>query len=203
MWIDVQQNTENWFQLRVGKITSSNFSKIMANEDKAFGDPAKKYAQKVALEIVTQKRDGTDSFKNAYMDRGNDLEPVARELYEIETFCEVTNGGFNVNGKFGDSPDGNVGKKGCIEIKCVVANTHWERLKRGGFDTSYKWQIHGHIWLGEKQWCDYVSYCPEMPESKRLYIYRVERDEDMIARLETRLNDFCELIEENIKILEL
>ena len=46
---DVIQNTEEWFDLRAGKLTSSSFSKIMANEDKAFGNPAKDYAVRIAL----------------------------------------------------------------------------------------------------------------------------------------------------------
>ena len=202
MFIDVEQNSDEWFELRIGKITSSNFSKIMAHEDKGkFGDPPKQYAQKVALEIVTGERDETASFKNAYMERGNELEPVARDLYELETFTNVTNGGFNDHDRVGDSPDGNIGKFGCLEIKCVVPNTHWKLLKLGGFDTSYKWQCHGHIWLGEKTYCDFVSYCPEMPESKQLYIFRIERDQDMIDRLTNRIEEFKKLVDDNVKIL--
>jgi hypothetical protein len=135
------------------------------------------------------------------MERGHEFEPVARDEYELETFNTVTNGGFNDCEDLGDSPDGNVGKDGCIEIKCVIPNTHWKRLKKGSFDTAYKWQIHGHIWLGEKQWCDFVSYCPEMPLNKRLYIYRVERDEEMIERMKLRVAEFMELVKENVKLL--
>ena len=73
--------------------------------------------------------------------------------------------------KSGDSPDGNILNIGCIEVKSVVSNTQWKRLKKGGFDTAYKWQIHGHIWLGNKEWCDFVSYCSSMPESKQLVCF--------------------------------
>lgn len=202
MFLNVEQNTEEWFNLRLGKTTSSHFDTIMANEGKAFGNPAIQYAQKVALEIVTGLRDETTSYSNSYMERGNDLEPVARDLYEMEEMSSVTNGGFNDCGEYGDSPDGNIGENGCLEIKSVIPNTQWQRLKKGGIDLSYKFQIQGHIWLGEKEWCDFVSYCPEMPESKRLYICRVEKDEDMISRLAIRLGEFRELIKNNIKILE-
>jgi len=204
MFVNVRQNTEEWFQLRLGKITSSNFDKIMANEGKAFGQPAIEYAEKVALEIVTGERDESSSFKNGYMERGNDLEPVAKELYEIERFCEVSNGGFNISDceKFGDSPDGNVGKNGCIEIKSVIPKTQWKRIKKGGIDLSYKWQIQGHLLLGKKEWCDFVSYCPEMPENKRLHIERVYPDEDMIKRLKQRLTLFHEEVLNNVELLK-
>jgi len=204
MFVNVRQNTEEWFQLRLGKITSSNFDKIMANEGKAFGPPAIEYAEKVALEVVTGERDESSSFKNGYMERGNDLEPVAKELYEIERFCEVSNGGFNISDceKFGDSPDGNVGKNGCIEIKSVIPKTQWKRIKKGGVDMAYKWQIQGHLLLGKKEWCDFVSYCPEMPENKRLHIERVYPDEDMIKRLKQRLTLFHEEVLNNVELLK-
>lgn len=204
MFVNIRQNTEEWFQLRLGKITSSNFDKIMANEGKAFGPPAIEYAEKVALEVVTGERDESSSFKNGYMERGNDLEPVAKELYEIERFCEVSNGGFNISDceKFGDSPDGNVGKNGCIEIKSVIPKTQWKRIKKGGVDMAYKWQIQGHLLLGKKEWCDFVSYCPEMPENKRLHIERVYPDEDMIERLKQRLTLFHEEVLNNIELLK-
>ncbi len=202
MWIDVQQNTNEWFDLRLKKATSSNFAKIMAHDGKAFGDPAIVYAQSVALEIVTGQRDERGGFKNSFMQDGHEIEPIAIEAYEIETFCSVTNGGFYHQGRYGDSPDGNVGEDGCIECKGVIANTQWKRLKKGGFDTAYKWQIHGHIWIGEKEWCDFISYCPEMPESKRLYVHRIYRDEDIISKMEARLELFFEEVDKNVKLLQ-
>lgn len=202
MWVDVVQNSDRWFDLRVGKITMSHANTIMANDGKAFGNPAKEYAQKVALEQVTGLRDETASFKNSYMDRGNELEPTARDLYEIETFSKVKNGGFHYIEDLGDSPDGIVGDNGCIEIKCVIPNTHWKRLKKGGYDTAYQWQIQGHMWMGNYKWCDFIQYCPEMPESKRLYIFRVNRDEEMIDRMRQRFDLFREEVKRNVNILQ-
>lgn len=205
MWIDVEQNTDKWFQLRVGKATSSNFGKIMANYGKAFGEPAIKYARKVALEIVTNQRDERSGFKGQYMEDGNRLEPIAFDAYAKyifdKEFLDVSNGGFNVVNTFGDSPDGNVGEKGCLEIKSVIANTQWIRLEKGGYDTAYKWQIHGHIWLGNKEWCDFASYCPEMPDNKKLYVYRVYRDDQIIEQLQYRLSEFWNLVEQKVQLL--
>jgi hypothetical protein len=203
MWVNVIQNSEEWFDLRLGKATSSNFAKIMANEDKAFGNPAIEYAQKLALERVMGERDESGSYSNSYMDRGNEFEPVAVSLYEIETLYNVTNGGFFHNKELtlGDSPDGNVGDKGCIEVKSVIPNVQWKRIKKGGIDSAYKWQIMGHIWLGDKDWCDFISYCPEMPKNKQLHIVRVERDEEMIARMKKRLDLFLEEVKSNVELL--
>lgn len=207
MFVDVIQNTPEWFQLRLKKITSSNFGKIMANNGKAFGNPAIEYAQKLAVEYLTGKRDERSNYSSKYMQDGNDLEPVAIELYERQTMFNVTNGGFNVEDSkdevlLGDSPDGNVGKNGCIEVKSVIPNTQWKRIKKGGIDNAYKFQIHGHIWLGKKQWCDFVSYCPEMPKNKQLYICRVERDDEIISQMEKRITEFKKVVLDHVKMLK-
>ena len=165
-------------------------------------EPAIKYARTKALEIVLGRINPVKDFRSKDMERGNDQESEACERYELEHFYRVNNGGFNIVDRYGDSPDGNVLEDGCIEIKCVIANTQWVRLEKGGYDESYKWQIQGHLWLGEKKWCDFVSYCPQMPQNKQLYVFRVYRDEDMIERLKKRLKEFDGLIDEKIKILK-
>lgn len=202
MWVDVEQNSEEWFNLRMGKITSSNFDKIMANEGKSFGNPAIEYAQKVALEIVTGNLDETASYSNSYMERGQDLEPIALQEYEAEYLYSVGNGGFNMSEdkRLGDSPDGIV-ENGCIEIKSVIPKTQWKRIKSNPFDTSYKWQVYGHILIGGYDWCDFISYCPEMPENKRLIVTRIHKDEEMIERLSNRLELFIKEVDKHVQIL--
>jgi len=205
MFVNIDQNTEEWHFFRLGKITASNFGSVMANEGKAFGDPAKKYAERIALEIVTGRLDESSGFSNSFMDRGHELEPVAKELYELETIQTVKNGGFhyieNYIIKIGASPDGLVGQDGLIEIKSVIPHTQFKTIKRNSFDPSYKWQLYGHLLITGRKWCDFVSYCPEMPEKKRLIIHRVERDEETLNRLKNRLIQFIGLIQENINLL--
>ena len=146
---DVEQNTEEWFNLRSGKITTSNFGKFMANYGKAFGDPAQRYAFKIAKEQVTGERVEESSYTNEHMMNGHIYEPIARDAYEYETFNNVTNGGFCQHSKYSDvggSPDGLVlDQNGGIEIKSVIDWTHRNTIKRGTFDPSYRWQILGNI----------------------------------------------------------
>ena len=204
MWVDVEQNSEEWFNFRLGLATSSNFGKIMANFGKAFGNPAIEYAQKLALEIVTKERDETGPSGLWQFERGHEFEPVAIRRYELETLQTVTNGGFfhNLENTIGDSNDGNVGENGCIEVKTVVPNTQWKRIKKGGIDSNYKHQINGHLLVGEKEWCDFISFCPEMPHNKQILITRVYRDEEELKKLESRLDAFLELVKENVRILK-
>lgn len=199
---DIEQNTDEWLDLRSGLITSSQVGKVMSHLGKPFGEPAKSYAEDIALEQFTGVRIKKSNYVSSAMERGHELEPEARRLYELENFVEITNGGFFEDGNLGDSPDGLIGDDGVIEIKSVEPKAHWKRLKKGGFDSKYKWQIHFHLLVTGRKWCDFVSYCPDFPEDKQLYIYRVERDEEIIETMKERINEFEKLIKENIKILK-
>lgn len=198
---DVIQNTPEWFDLRLGKATTSNFSKVMANYGKAFGEPAKSYAVRIALEQVKGVY-VEEHYTNDWMDRGHVLEPVAREKYERENFADVSNGGFCQHEDIkdvGGSPDGLIlYDKGGIEIKSVKYNTHYKNIKRNSFDPAYKWQILGNIWLCDLDYMDFISYCPEYTKEKELYVHRVERSDyqDEIDMIEPRLIEFMDLVKE-------
>ena len=195
-WHDVQQNGEVWDGLRVGKATASNFATFMANDGKDFGDPAKRYALQIALERITGVK-AEHSFSNGHMERGHEQEPIARMLYEDQNFVSVTNGGFFDLGQYGDSPDGLVGSDGVIEIKSVIASTHYATIQRATFDPSYKWQLVGHIDCTGRDWVDFVSYCSDFPIASQLVVYRTYRDKfkDELERLNERREKFLELVE--------
>ncbi len=194
---DIEQNTEPWQALRCGKATASNFACIMANDGKAFGDPAKRYALQIALERINGKK-AEFSFSNEHMDRGHEQEPIAKMLYEEETFCDVSNGGFFDWNEYGDSPDGLVNDDGIVEIKSVIAPTHYATLLRKSFDPAYRWQLVGHLDCTERSWVDFVSYCSDFPTSRQLIVHRLCRDEckDEIARLKERRAAFLLLVNE-------
>lgn len=196
---DVEQNTDEWMALRLGKATASNFACFMANDGKAFGDPAKRYALQLALEIMTGRK-ADYGFENEHTKRGHEQEPIARQLYEDTTFSQVTNGGFFCHKTYGDSPDGLVGQDGGIEIKCVVPDTHKANLKRQSFDPAYRWQLIGHLDCTGREWFDFVSYCSDFPEGKQLFIHRLYRQDyqEEIERLRVRRAQFLQLVQQEI-----
>ena len=193
MWIDIEQNTDAWHDLRLGKVTASGAASFMANFGKAFGEPAKKYALSLALQRVTRVK--PESYANEHMERGHAQEPIARMLYESETFQTVTNGGFFDYDEYGCSPDGLI-KNGAIEIKSVIASTHYATLQRGNFDPSYRWQIASQLDCDGVDFVDFVSYCSEFPSSKQLLVYKVTRDDfkEELVRLRERRAEFLELV---------
>lgn len=205
IWHDVEQNGEEWDALRLGKATASNFGLIMANDGKAFGEPAKRYALQLALEQIKGCK-SEFGFSNDHMERGHEQEPIARMLYEEMNFVDVDNGGFFDHETYGDSPDGLVGQNGLVEIKSVIAATHYSTLTRGSFDPAYRWQLVGHLDCSGRDWVDFISYCSDFPDGKQLIVYRLTAAEceSEIVRLRARRKDFLELVADTKRrILEL
>lgn len=200
---DIEQNTDEWFALRVGKITGSAIGKIMANEGKAFGNPAKDYAVQIALERITGEAKGS-SYSNGHMERGHEQEPLARMEYENEYFCDVSNGGFFDCGTEGCSPDGLVYDDGLIEIKSVIASVHYQNVKRDDVDPKYKWQYVFNLQKTEREWIDFVSYCHDYPSGKKIFVYRLYAKDcdESFKRVDDRLIEFEKLITETIKNIE-
>ena len=208
---DVDQNTDEWMDLRVGKVGGSSIGKIMAvprkktdcptcdpkesELAKKFGDPAKKYAIQIALERITGEAKG-DNYSNGHMERGHEQEPLAKKAYEDEYFCDVNNGGYFDCGNSGCSPDGLVYDNGLIEIKSVVYSIHYKTVKRNSFDPSYKWQLYFNLQRTERDWIDFVSYCHDYPAGKKLFVHRLHTGEcvDVFTRIDSRLKEFEQLI---------
>lgn len=198
MWHDIGQGTDEWLDLRAGKVTGSAIAKVMANYGKAFGEPAKDLAATIAVEQLTGKRVQSNSYTNSHMDRGHEEEPIARAAYEAMFFVDVAMGGFYDNGDTGSSPDGLVLDNGLIEIKSAIASVHYSRIKKGGFDSSYKWQFLFNLRESGREWIDFVSYCSDFPEEKRLYVHRINRADfaEEFGMIEARIAEFFALVSE-------
>jgi hypothetical protein len=203
LWHDIQQNTDEWSALRCGKATASQFGCFMANDGRAFGEPAKRYALQIALEICNGYK-AEFSFSNDHTERGHEQEPVARMMYENEYFVDVLNGGFFDWNEYGDSPDGRVGENGIVEIKSVTAAIHYATLRRGSFDPSYRWQLIGHLDCTGRDWVDFVSYCSDFPVEKQLIVHRLYRGdcEKEIERLVARRGEFIGLVQETLRSIQ-
>ena len=201
-FIDVDQNSDEWFALRAGRLTSSKLGVIMANYGKAFGDPAKKYAVNIAIEQITGQPIAS-TYTNEHMERGHEQEPIARMLYEEENFCDVTNGGFFESEFVGCSPDGLVSDSGVIEIKSVIAPVHFANIKRQNVNPAYKWQCVGNVKFTGREWIDFVSFCADFPADKQLFVKRLVAADltEEFAMIDTRIAEFKTLVAETKQLI--
>ena len=169
---DIEQNSDEWNVMRRTRVTTSNFAKIMACGDK-WGEQAKPYAESIAFARHTG-REYRPSYKNKWMERGNELEPEAIDCYMVDQgFVTIRPGGFWCNDDIGVSPDILVDSDGLGEVKSVGNPAQYKRWSKGKYDTAYKWQIIGQLYYTGKEWTDFIQYCPTYMEGKELYIYRL------------------------------
>lgn len=183
---NIEQGTDEWLKLRLGVATASNFDKIITTAGKE-SESLKKYALQLATELMLEIPEPT--FKNDIMVRGNELEALAREAYQEETFNVVEQITMFKSdcGNFGYSPDGLVGNDGLVEIKCPLATTHFKYLIDNKMPSEYWQQVQGGLWVSQRKWIDFVSFNSYFKD-KKLFIIRVERNEEFIAKLSELTN---------------
>ncbi len=197
MWHNIEQNTDEWLVMRSGHLTGSAIAKVMANGDRAFGDPAKRLAVDIALEQI-KGAPVNNGYTNADMDRGHIQEPIARQLYQSEYFTTVSDGGFFDNGFTGCSPDGLVGESGVIEIKSVIPSVQYKRIKSGTFDPAYKWQLIFNLKESGREWIDYISFCADFTDNKKLFVQRIHAasQSTAFAQVDKRVSKFMLLVDQ-------
>ena len=180
---DVEQGSNEWLMMRLGKLTASKFSDVMSGgRGNAPSKTRESYMYQLAAEILTGAP--VESFKSSAMDWGNECEPAARAAYELAMDVDVVECAFiELNGNVGVSPDGLVGDDGLLEIKCPNTTTQLKRFIDGKFPSEYKAQVQGQLWVSGRNWCDFVSFDPRINGDAGYFQIRVERDEEYIAKL--------------------
>jgi putative phage-type endonuclease len=197
---DIDQGSEEWLQLKLGVASASNFDKIITTTGKE-SESLKKYALQLATELMLETPE--PSFKNDVMARGNEVEPLARDAYQEQTFKVVEQITMFKSdcGNFGYSPDGLVDDDGLVEIKCPIATTHFKYLLDNKMPTDYWQQVQGGLWVSQRKWIDFVSFNSYFKD-KKLFVIRVERDEEYIAKLAELANKVILIRDEYLNKLE-
>lgn len=168
------QGTPEWLAARLGRVTASRMKDVLATIKSGEAAARRDYRTQLVCERLTgQPQD--DVFVSADMQRGTDLEPAARAAYEAVSGQWVEQVGFLAHTSLmaGGSPDGVVGDyDGLIEVKCPRPATHIKWMRAGGVPADHLAQIRMLLWLTGAEWCDFISFCPQMPEHLRVYVAR-------------------------------
>lgn len=205
-WHDVAQGEDDWYQLRLARITASRFKDVMTEprskadrEAGALSDTARSYMMELLGEYLTGQ---AQFFSNSATDWGNTYEDEAVSAYEARSGVIVQRVGMVTQGKVGASPDGLVGDSGGIEVKCPFnPKNHIETLLNG-MPKQHVAQVQGGMWLTGRDWWDFISYDPRIIGDKGLYVERIERDEEYIERLAGKVGEFERQLEAAIFRLE-
>ncbi len=201
---NVEQRTAEWHAARCGSLGASALADALSKtKDGKPGSTSQGLRAKLVVERLTGVQE--DGFKSAAMQHGIDNEDAARTAYEARTGEFVVETGLHrhpfIEGTHA-SPDGLVGEDGLIEIKCPNSSTHIDTMKTGKVPTKYIYQMQWQMRCTDRQWCDFVSYDPRMPESLRLWVKRVYRDNEQLAELEAGVIEFLKGVQEDVELLQ-
>ena len=206
MFDNIEQQTPEWYEVKIGKVGASRLADVMAEGKN--GKPSATRANYM-YELLTARLTGEyqQTYQSPEMLRGIELEAEARRKYEIVTFNEVKQVGWIPHPEIemcGCSPDGLVDDDGLIEIKCPNTKTHLETVLHGKIDRSYMLQMQWQIECSGREWCDFVSYDPRLPENIQICIIRVDKKQEVIDSIKTAVQAFLsELAELENKIRSL
>ena len=196
---EIVQGSPEWHAERLGKVTASRMADVCARTKSGWGASRKNYMAELVAERLTGAR--AEGFTNAAMQWGTDQEPEARVAYEFYRDATVVEVGFVPHPSIADtgaSPDGLVGDDGLVEIKAPNTATHIETLLGGTVPEKYVLQMQWQLNCTGRQWCDFASFDPRLPESMRLFVQRVPRDDALVASLEKDVVEFLTELRETV-----
>jgi putative phage-type endonuclease len=196
----IEQGSPEWMALRIGKIGGSRVADVLTEgRSGAESLTRRKYKNELIRERLTGKK--LDTYKTPAMQRGIDLEPMARAWYEVKynTFVDQVAIVLHPSINGGQcSPDGIVeATNSLIEIKIPNPENHLDNILTSGkqleqYYDQVQWQL---ACMPEKEFCDLVSYDPDMPDHLKGFVKRIYRDDEYINNMQNAVIAFLSEIE--------
>jgi predicted phage-related endonuclease len=188
------QQSPEWLADRAGRATGSKADCVTAKVKSGEAATRADYRIQLALERLLCKP-CEDGFSNAYTDQGQEREPFARMRYEIQTGITVQECGFVYleDMMAGCSVDGFIedgGRFGIWEAKCPKTKTHFKYLVEQRVPPTYMNQVLHNTLITGADFVDFVSFDPDMPEKLQLFVFRWERDDELVREYEIALLQF-------------
>jgi len=190
--VNVEQRTPEWIEYRLGKITGTRLKEVLRSDNLPL-------IYEMIAEVVSKQIEEIPVNKS--MQRGIDLEPVVRQLYQDKYNEIIEEVGFclsDENDYLALSPDGfTLDRKGAIEIKCPSTKTHVKYILDDKIPTDYLPQVCMYFIVNtELEWLDFITYDDRFIELP-MYVIHVTREElfDKIFEFKTKIDKFTEKFE--------
>lgn len=200
--MDVEQGTDQWRSLRMGKATASNFDRILTEAKGQYAAGADKYAREVAVQRILDEDTEKPLDGLRWIERGKLLEPDAVKHYEKVRGRTTDAIGLIISddNTRACSPDRISGDRlWGVEIKAPSGPEHLDYMDNGGPGRSYRWQVVGSLLISGFDGWDFVSYHPLLKEVIVAYERSVFTDEiaaldEALKRFEDKVQYYCDLI---------
>lgn len=183
---DVEQGSIEWFALRAGIPTASEFSKLVTPAKMQPSAQLDDYALTLAAETFAGRP--VDQWAgNAHTENGHAMEAAARAYYSMMTMRDVQQAGFIRSELYeaGMSPDGlMLSDGGTLEIKSCGHKQHIRCLGMTECPRDYLAQAQGEILIGWEEgvrWLSLVMYHDDLPK-KVFHVEPIQEFQDLLKR---------------------
>ena len=180
----MEQRSEEWFNIRKGRVTGSAVgailgiapfakqSDILRRMVRDWHQAPSEFVGNIATEWGVRNEAG--ALTEYEMVNGNKVEACA--FYQYEHWL-------------GASPDGLVGDRGLVEIKCPfgIRNKNPPIFKTAAMQTHYYAQMQIQMFCTDRDWCDFYQWTPNGDS-----VERVNLDENFLATVLPVLRSFYE-----------
>lgn len=169
----IEQGSEDWLKLRCGILTASEVKHILTEKTLkvANNDDTRSHVYEIAAQRITGYTE--PQYISDDMLRGMEDEILAIDLYNSK-YQQTTECGFvtndNLGFKIGYSPDALVGEDGLVEIKSRAQKFQLQTIVSNEVPAKYMLQLQTGLFVTQRKWIDFVSYCAGMP----MFVKRVE-----------------------------
>jgi len=199
---DFEQGSDEWKAARLGKITASRVKDIMTN---GRGGAPSKTSESYMMELIAERLTGEPKpfFENDAMKWGTENEIAARSMFELKEGILVDEVAFIEHSEFiGVSPDGLIGDDGLLEIKCPNTSTQIKRALTNDYSKDYKAQIQMQLWVSDRKYCYFLSFDPRLDCKASYLLQKVERDEEYINEMKSKIEEFVNKMNKILNKLE-
>lgn len=200
MMSEFEQRSKEWYADRLGKATASRMSDVLAA---ASSERRKSYM----MQLIAERLSGVsaeDFYVSKEMQRGIDLEDMARAVFALDKGLEVREAGFFTDTHIewlGASPDGLTSDGGLVEIKCPKTSTHLSYCLERKCPSKYYAQVQCQLAVTGLAHAYFVSYDDRVPERLQMFCVHVPRDEPYIKEMRARVMQFLDEAQDIINSL--
>lgn len=185
------ETKEEWLDGRLGKITGSRLKDIVVKR----GTDEKIGFYEIIAERIAEPADEENA-----MQRGVRLEDEAIEMFiektgkKVDTSLVIWQREDDKN--IAISPDGFIGKKEAVEVKCLSSAKHIEAYITQQIPSDYEYQSLQYFIVNDSlETLYFVFYDPRMPEKLQLFFLEIKRDEEKVQEYLQYQRDKLEKIE--------
>lgn len=199
--ITVEQGSTDWQKLKLGVISASNISKVLAKKGT---ETRHGYMMELIGQIATRE---FDEINAKSLDWGKTNEAAARAAYEFESGRSVEQVGFiyNLDKRIGCSPDGLAtgNPQRGLEIKCpMTAKVHADFLAMDKVKIEYIYQVQFSMFVTGYEFWDFCSFHSKF-KSNMIKIRTFDRDAELMERFANDLGEFIRDMDEILARLDL